>query len=79
MKYSIKKQEKDFRPIEVTITLESKEELCGLLKRLNPSIEIIEGSLDYLKGKGDLDSSAKGCLFIELDDILQSYENKDSK
>ena len=46
MKVDLKSKKKEFEPIEVTITIESEEELDTLIARLSVICEVINNELD---------------------------------
>lgn len=68
MKVEIK-ETKRFTPIEINLTIESKEELIELWHRLNLSNDDVNklGNSDYPKIEGDCTYG----LFIEVDDLLE--------
>ena len=52
MKIQVKEESNKFEPIELTLTIESEEELCDLWHRFNASVyDIDKESVDYLKHK----------------------------
>ena len=68
MKVKVKDND-GFQPIELTIIIENKGELCSLWHRFNltPSaVEKVSKSLDY----GCLND---GDLFIQLDNLVSKY------
>lgn len=78
MKHEIKRKT-EFEPIEVNITIESKEELACLLRRLNTTTEFVNeihkrhkefGDRAYGKEKLDL----TGSLWNDLDDIWENLK-----
>ena len=51
MKVELEEQVKEFKPIKLTITIETEEELCSLWHRLNASIDavLLDSGYHYLK------------------------------
>jgi hypothetical protein len=62
-------REEQFQPIEVSFTIETLEELCGLCKRLNISGDNVDKyGTGVLYGDSDNDQVS---LSIKLDDIYK--------
>jgi hypothetical protein len=80
MKAEVKEQEV-FKPITLTITIESEEELCNLWHRMNAQIDLFNGDAkryynsDYLKHKVSRDLQN---LWDELDGLI-IYRNLKNK
>jgi len=69
MKLEIKDTKSRFEPIELTITVESAEELCDLWHRLDVGIDILKQSPDA----NTLTHSAMGCnhaIWNKIDDLV---------